>query len=346
MSLLLSRYAECIFWLARYIERAENLARILDVQETFARDIKGGHDWAAVLRLNADEARFFERYEVADAPSVLNFYILDRENPTSIVSDIFFARENARTLRPLISTEMWVQLNVFYNRARALRQVDITEERLNRVCSMIKEGCDTHAGITLGTFYRDEAWCFYQIGAAIECADQTTRLLDSRYLSFEERDPSETVSPVEASHWTSLLRSASGYQAFRRRHPRGMDPEHVALFLLSDPCFPRSVACELQIVEVQLGRLRRQYQLRRVGAALEQLDGIRDDLNVDNVLAILRGGGIHRFNDWLQRSLNDLSGILGRAFFGYEALPQPEAEDHAADKSQSQTAGSLQQHQG
>jgi uncharacterized alpha-E superfamily protein len=321
---LLARYAESMFWLARYIERAENLARILDVQETFARDWRGGHDWRVVLAINADSERFTRGRAGADAAAVLHFYVLDRENPTSIVANLHAARENARALRPLISTEMWTQLNMFYNRVAALGPADIVEERLARVCAMIKEGCDAHAGITAGTLYRDEAWGFYEAGAGLECADQTTRLLDVKFLTSEalaESDPSvgRPGSAADVGYWTALLRSAAGYQAFRRRHPRGMTPEQVALFMLCDAAFPRSVACGIGRVEEQLQRLRRHAGLRAAGLPLEHLDGVRDDLHVDKVTAVIRANGLHGFNDWLQRGLAELTRLIGRAFFGHPA---------------------------
>ena len=103
---LLARYADCIFWLARYVERAENLARILDVNETFSRDSRGGQNWRSIVQLNSDEERFFAGHDAAAAHNVVNFYVVDGDNPTSIVSTIRYARENARTLRPLISTEV------------------------------------------------------------------------------------------------------------------------------------------------------------------------------------------------------------------------------------------------
>ena len=320
MSALLSRSAECVFWLARYIERAENLARILEVQETFARDSRGSHDWGILLAINSDQKRFFERNTEVTAATVLRFYVTDRENPSSITSNIAFARENARALRPLISTEMWTQLNVFYNHVTALRAGELAEERVAKFCAMIKEGCDAHAGITLGTFYRDEAWCFYQLGAAIECADQTTRLLDAKFLSLASRDDdAEPGSAADISYWTALLRSAAGYQAFRRRHPRGMNGEQVAAFMLCDPSFPRSVVCNVGSVQQQLERLRRHYNLRATTTALEHLDGLQDDLEIKKVKAAMARGGIHQLDDFIQRSLNELTRLLGRAFFGHPA---------------------------
>ena len=319
MTRLLARSAENLFWLARYVERAENLARILDVQETFARDSGGQQDWRLVLVINADSEAFFKRHDEADSTSVLRFYITDRTNPTSIYAAVFAARENARALRPLISTEMWTQLNMLYNRILALKPTDVVEEKLSTLCDWIKRGCDAHTGITAGTFYRDEGWCFYQLGAAIECADQTTRLLDAKFLNFMAQTDSDPGSAADSFYWMALLRSAAGYQAFRRRHPRGMAPEQVAAFLLSDPCFPRSVASCLGVIDEQLNALRRQYGLRSAGNAMQCLDGIRDDLEVRKVKAAIANGELRRFNDFLQRSFIELTGRIAVPFFGHAA---------------------------
>src|SRR5271154_3488061 len=133
---LLARYAECLFWLGRFVERAENLARILEVHETYARDRSGARDWYSIVQLNADEEPFAEKHNVASAKNVIRFYLTDRENPTSIVNTVRYARENARTLRPLVSTEMWVQLNVFYNRLTELSTEDLAPGNLAALFAM------------------------------------------------------------------------------------------------------------------------------------------------------------------------------------------------------------------
>jgi uncharacterized alpha-E superfamily protein len=205
LSNLLARYAECIFWVARYMERAENLARILDVHETFVRDVAGRRDYSAIIRINADEERFGGRPEKAKAEEIIRFYVLDAQNPTSIISAVRWARENARVLRPLISTEMWSQLNVFHNRLLALEPRDATRTNVTRLCGWIKESCQTHAGIVDGTFYRDQGWSFYHLGKAIERADQTTRLLDIKYhgLALAQADEG---SAQDLGQWYALLR--------------------------------------------------------------------------------------------------------------------------------------------
>ena len=208
----LSRFAEAIFWLARYVERAENLARIIDVQETFARDRLGASNWRSIVQLQADEAQFSAGHAAVSAATVIEIYILDAANPHSVKSSIALARANARALRPSISTEMWTQLNMFHNWLQALGADDVALPDVSRLCARIKEGCQTHYGITEGTFYRHQGWQFYRLGKAIERADQTTRLLDIKYHLLLPT-PDTIGSPTDESQWNALLRAG-------RRLPR------------------------------------------------------------------------------------------------------------------------------
>lgn len=311
---LLARYAECLFWLARYVERVENLARILDVNETFSRDSRGDQNWRSVVQLFADQERFSRRYDTIDADTVLDFYVRDVTNHTSIVSAMRAARENARTLRPMISTEMWTQLNVFYNRLSGLTADELAPGRRARLFGEIKEACQTHAGITEGTLYQDQGWHFYQMGRFLERADQTTRLLDMKYHLLLPK-PSDVSSYLDVSQWNALLRSVAGYHAYRRVHPRGISPARVAGFLLLDKRFPRSVHLCIRQVEVLLSELKARYALRGGQGAAEELDGLRgllDSLGIARILA----EGLHEFLDSVQLRLITVSGDLSASFFG------------------------------
>lgn len=310
---LLARYAECVFWMARYVERAENLARILEVQETFARDSTGSQNWASIVQLNADVKPFYERHATPDAESVSHFYVLDAENPNSIMSSIRAARENARTLRPLISTEMWTQLNVFYNRLREMAPAQMTQGELARVCAVIKENCQTHNGITEGTFFRDQSWYFYTLGRHLERADQITRLLDMKVMLLGAAP--NPGSAVDIAQWNTVLRSAAGYHAFRRVHPRGMTAAAVVSFLLRNEQFPRSLASCIAELDHQLHELRRRFYLRGGGQALEKLDELRALLaerRVEDILA----SGLHGFLDNMQIMLGQITTDIAQDFFG------------------------------
>jgi len=311
--LLLARHADCIFWLARYVERAENLARILDVNATFARDSEGAQEWLPIVQLHADTKRFVARHTEASQETVLRFYVTDPENPTSIVSALRNAHENARTLRPFISTEMWVQLNVFYNRVRAFGEASLSPGRLSRLFELIKEGCQTHTGITEGTFFRDQGWYFYQIGRYLERADQTTRLLDIKYHHLLPA-PEAVGSPVDASQWNALLRSAAGYHAYRRIHSSVFTPARVAGFMLLNPSFPRSVALCVRELGLLLTELKSRHGLRRGDRAAEDLDALQALLGTLTIQQILIKG-LHEFLDQIQRQLIAVNDHITAAFF-------------------------------
>jgi len=326
---LLARSAENVFWLARFVERAENLARILEVNETFSRDSQGVQDWLSIVRLNADEAAFSAKHSTPNADNVIGFYLTDAANPTSIVAAIANARENARTLRPLVSTEMWVQLNIFHNRLRAIRGDELLPGHLSPLLTEIKEACQTFTGITEGTFYRDEAWYFYRLGRYLERADQTTRLLDTKYHLLSGSDG--TAASGDVGQWHAVLRSASGYHAFRRIHSSDLTPARVAEFLLFNPAFPRSVVLCVREVENALSQLKSRHAIRGGNEAAEALDGLHAILAGISIDEILRGG-LHDFIDLLQQRFITVTLCLSQAFFGHRAAPQP-----GQFQSQSQT---------
>jgi uncharacterized alpha-E superfamily protein len=317
---LLARYAECVFWLARFVERSENLARILEVNETYGRDRNGVQNWLSIVELNADETDFAAKHEQATADSVIRFYVTDPEHPTSIVSAIGNARENARALRPLVSTEMWVTLNVFHNRLKTIGPDELAAGNLSRLLTEIKETCQTFTGITEGTFYRDQAWYFYLLGRYIERADQTTRLLDAKYRLLTDA----AASAQEIGQWHALLRSASGYHAFRRVHTSNLTAPRVVGFLLFNPSFPRSVALCVREIDRALGELRAQYRVRRGGEVAECIDALRAILESRSTEQIL-GSGLHDFIDFLQGAFIELTNRLSAAFFSPGAPDAPAA---------------------
>lgn len=319
MSNLVARFAESIFWLARYMERVENIARILDVNETFARDSMGGKDWLPILQLNADEKRFFARHEKATPEDILHFYILDRENPTSVAYGVAAARENARALRHLISTEMWTHLNVFQYYIRNLKRRDIRVDNVSKLCAVIRENCQTHAGITEGTLYRDEAWCFYHLGKYIERADQTSRLLDIKYqhLMGPGVDPD---AAIDVSQWNAVIRSAAGYQAFRRTYQRGFKAENVAAFMIFDRQFPRSIVACLQWVRTLVGYLDSHVGLPTSDVIREILAEICTVLDAGDTRAALKPS-LHRFIDHLQMQLAGITDEMTKTFFARVPVP-------------------------
>jgi uncharacterized alpha-E superfamily protein len=294
---LIARHAASAVWLARYIERIDNLARLLDVTKTHSHD---DGDWLPILRINGDITDFFERYAEVTHDNVARFYLVDADSPNSVQAAINAAKENARTLRALISTEMWLQINVFHSRIRALTDADLAPDRMSALCAMLKEGAQAHVGISEGTFYRDQCWHFTMIGRYLERADQTTRLLDTQFSTLATH--SGTDPDVDAGKWHALVRAAGGYHAYRREHPHGYRPAEVADFLLANTAFPRAVSLNLSQIEWHLTQLRARYHLRGCGRALERLDDLGSVLTRDAV-ATLVPRGLSTFLDKVQREI-------------------------------------------
>lgn len=296
------------------MERAENLARILDVNETFARDSHGVKDWLPILRLHSDNERFFELYNDAVADNVIRFYIIDRRNQNSIAHSIFEARENARSLRHLLSLEIWHQLNVFWRWVESLRPGNLKQSNLSHLCGQIKDGCELHLGLADRTMYRDQVWLFYLLGAYIERCDQTTRLVDIKYQAL--LPSSQAVgSPVDISQWNALLRSAAAYHGYRRVYPRQMTPTTVSGFILFNPKLPRSITCCVRQIKSILEDLMRLPELQQVdfpANAISRLESLAFRPPEEVI-----SSGLHEFLDEVQIELLNLSRQFGDVFFSH-----------------------------
>ena len=184
-----------------------------------------------MVQINSDEDRFFARHAIADSASVTAFYLSDPANPTSIRFAVRAARDNARMLRSLVSIEMWAQLNMFHNGLKELTAEPVRPPDLPRLCTAIKEACQTHTGITEGTFFRDQGWYFYQLGRYIERADQTTRLLDIKYhLLLPSEEP--VGGALDYFQWSAVLRTVSGLPTYHLVYRDEVKPWLVADLLI------------------------------------------------------------------------------------------------------------------
>jgi len=308
---LLSRNAEALFWLARYLERGASLARVIEMQSSF-----GGQDrernWSWLLTLHADEERFRKTKEVSTA-SIVEFYVTDSANPGSIRSSIHWARENARALRPFIPLEMWVQLNAFHATVEAIGPDAIEPARLPRLCSEIRAGCLAQVGIAEGTLFRDEGYLFFKLGLMIERADQTSRLLDVKFaqasVAPKSADPAD-----EFVFWSTILRTAAAYQVYHRLEQGRAEPERVARFLILNPSHPRSIGYCAREINDALQMLRASFHLSAANRGLEACEVMMEGLQAagrDKALA----ARLHEFNDWVQATLNSLTSVIDGAFF-------------------------------
>ena len=320
---LLARNAESLFWLARYLERAAGLARVVEMTSAF-----GGHDrdtgWLWLLALHSDEEGFQKDHEVTSG-NIISYYMIDGANPGSIRASINCARENARALRPFIPLEMWVQLNAFHGLIEAINADDIVPSQLPRTCAKIRAGCLAQIGTAEGTLYRDEGYRFFKLGLLIERADQTSRLLDVKFAqgasAAKPADPADDYVV-----WSTILRAAGAYQVFNRLEHGGVNPEGVARFLIYNRSHPRSIGFCVQKIDETLQILRSSFRLSQACPALEACEVLMIGLHAAAHDAKL-ANRLHEFNDWVQSSLNGLTNSISGSFF---QAHKPTASESAA----------------
>lgn len=318
MTKLLSRYADEAFWLGRHVERAENMARLLDVITAFGRDQDdtdgdGTAIWRQALDIHANLDRFREGGRKLTADEVTRFYTLDADNPTSIRAIIGYARSNALQLRPLLSIEVWEQLNGVYQDLAVRCRRPLSPAELAGFCGEVKLACQTHAGIIEGTLYRDEAWYVLQVGRMLERADMTARLIDLRAPQIAPRG-GVSEAALDISQWTGLLRTAAGLHGYRRAHGAVITPDRVAGYLIFDAQHPRSIRSAVQTVDTLLWDLIGAYALPWRDTIASPVHDLCLELRGGNIAAVI-ATGLHEFCDRVQQQLIATTDRLRDAFY-------------------------------
>src|SRR5258706_248279 len=237
---MLSRVANSIYWLSRYMERADNVARFIDVNLQMMLDLPSGsrEQWQPLVSISGDDAEFSAKYPVATRDNVIKFLRFARENPNSIVSCLRAARENARTIRESIAPEMWEQVNSSYLMANAAASNELLRS-LSSFFSEVKKASQLFHGITDATLSHGEEWHFYRMGRLLERADKASRLLDVKYFMLLP-SVTDVGTPLDDIQWAAVLRSASALEMYRKRHGH-IAPEQIINFLVLDHEFPRSI---------------------------------------------------------------------------------------------------------
>ncbi|HUJ76316.1 MAG TPA: alpha-E domain-containing protein, partial [bacterium] len=236
---MLSRVGDAIYWMSRYIERAENVARFVDANIHMMLDLpQEDEQWLPLLSTTGDEALYTQRYRAATRENVERFVTFDRENPNSILSCLRAARENARSIREYITTEMWEHLNSFFLTVRDAA-TDGPMELPHAFYSGIMRASHQFIGATDATMSHGEGWHFGVLGRLLERADKTSRILDAKYFVLL---PSVNYvgSVYDDIQWAAVLRSTSALQMYRQRFGQ-ISPSRVIEFLLLSAEFPRSV---------------------------------------------------------------------------------------------------------
>ncbi len=317
---MLSRIAESLFWLARYIERAEGTARILDVNYHMLLEQSQQSyrlRWEPLIIMAGEEDRFRKLYTEVNAENVFEFLAFRQDNPSSIVQCISKARENARTIRDRISREMWEDINgLYYTVSRFIPQEEIAAGP-HRFCDKIKFGGHRFHGVTDATLPHDEGWEFLRVGWALERAEMTARLVDVQYHNLLDGPPAEDA--LDNHQWMAVLRSVGAYEAYHRQYHPPIEPEKVAEMLILHHQHPHSI--RFSATEVQSG-------LRAVSGTgpgsyaneAERLIGkVVERLRYDRIGDIF-DQGLHGYLNDLLNMFGSIGEDIARTYFYYAVV--------------------------
>lgn len=239
---MLSRVANSIYWITRFIERAENYARFIDVNFNLTLDLPPGckEQWQPLIMTTGDEQLFLKKYEEFSKENVITFLSFDTDNPNSIVSCLTRARENARGVREIISSEMWEQLNQMYLSVKHNLFRDASDaNNLPAFFKSIIWGCHLFSGIMDATFSRTEAWHFANLGRFMERSDKTARIIDMKFY-YLLPVVNYVGTPFDLLQWSALLRSASAFEMYRKLYGK-LEVDKIVKFLVLNLEFPRSI---------------------------------------------------------------------------------------------------------
>lgn len=312
---MLSRVAHSLYWMARYIERAENIARIVDVNLQLLLDIRNLDEkrlvayWLPIVQATGDEDAFFKLHPHASGHAVTEFLVFQLENPNSIVQSIFSARENARMVRDQITLELWEELNRLYWFVRTPTARQVWKDSPSDFFQQVKAASLHIIGLTYSTLIHNEGWWFAQVGKFIERADKTSRILDLRYKTLPEKGLPKAVNQTDVLEWSAILRSCSGWDAYKSIHGSEVSPRLVADFLLLNEDFPRSVRFCVGELNVALRQISGVAEDRFCNDAEKLAGRLVAELQFSTIDEIFEAG-LHDYLDLLQLKLNNIGAAM------------------------------------
>ena len=309
---MISRVAEHCYWMSRYLERAESTARILDVNHTLLLDfvVPVEQQWRPLLIISG----IFDMPGQPEAENVQNFMTWEVDNPSSIISAIGAARENARIIREVISADMWERMNFYHLWMQGAVARSLYENNRSEFYNQIRRINQLVHGIADGTMAHGEAWEFFQFGKNLERACQTARILDVKYHTLLP-NTEQVGTPVDNAHWVAILTSCSGYEPFHKQAPTSSDTGvAVAEFLMFDAQFPRSVHCCL----MECVKAAHAISGRRLGHPGNEVERMFDSLNgwlgsttIEQVIST----GLHETLTSVVNCIHDLGDAIRRTYF-------------------------------
>jgi len=319
---MLSRVANLVYWMARQLERAENTARIVDVNAQLVLDLQSRQaaddprSWEPLVYVAGSDGKFVELYgKTVTERTVVEFMLFDRRNPSSVISCVTHARENARCVRDLLAAEVWETLNTFYLKLKDddfARYAQLgSSEYLNRVKAQIQ----LFYGVAESMLPRGDEWWFFELGRYLERADNTSRILDVKYYMLLP-DIAAVGTALDMIQWGSVLRSCSAFEAFRRSRRGQLNLERVVDFLLRDELFPRSILYSVAEVEQALLRIVGNCEHHVDNPASRLAADLRSDLESIDTAEII-ADGLHEYLDTIQGRIDGIHSAVQDTFIDY-----------------------------
>ncbi len=341
--IMLSRVAASLYWTSRYLERAENTARLLDVNLQLLLDFNQIDDqtlkqhWLPILKSADEEEAFFKQYQEANSRNVTTFMTFCAENPNSVISCISAARENARQVRDQISIEMWEVLNLAYLFFKDGEAEIIWQDGTGAgaLYDRVKSYSHLFQGLTDSTFSRSEGYEFLQFGKYLERADKTSRMLDVKYHILLPK-VSDVGGAVDTAQWQAVLRSASALEAYRRFYMAEILPIKVAEFLIFSETFPRSLRFCLTELDSYLDKLGQAQNNRYATATDRSFGRLLNDLKFTSIEDIF-SRGLHEYIALVQKVLVELNDHIFQTFMYYPPTDlEAEIRVHQQESQQQQ----------
>jgi uncharacterized alpha-E superfamily protein len=314
---MLSRVADSIYWMSRYIERAENIARFIDVNLRLVLDIPviTKQQWEPLVTITGDRDLFINRYSKFDRDTVIQFLAFDSAYPNSILSCLRSARENARSIREIVSTEMWESINDFYLFVSSADAKQIALADPHTFFTEVKLSSQRFIGVREGTFSHGEGWHFLRLGGLIERAEKTSRILDVKY--FILLPSAEYIgTTIDNIQWSAVLKSASALEMYRKQYHRIL-PKRVCNFLIFDRYFPRAIHYCVIRAEEALHKITGSQPGTFSNQAERRLGRLRAELDYSDIDEVF-DSGLHQYLDSMQGRLNEVDNAIFNTFFALQ----------------------------
>lgn len=318
---MLSRTADCLYWMARYTERAENTARMLDVNHQTSLLPQPAEfleqSWKKLLTISKLEGAFLSRYDVINRENVLDFMIYETSNPSSIVSCLFAARENARVIRGKITSEVWETQNTTWLELQRIIEAR-NQADPSRLLEWVKHRCHLFRGVMYGTMLKNEAFYFISIGTLLERADNTARILESKYevqdslknLGSKKKGEEGTDGEFfDFYHWAALLRSVSAFEIYRQIYSDQVTPKQVAQLLIFNKQMPRSLVCCINELIPLISEVKNQKS-KEIERLLGKLKASLDYSDIDEVFE----QGLEEFIEAFLERVNHIADEFSNAY--------------------------------